>query len=366
MVRTGTVTVQVPGGAVADVAGNPSAAASGRADYTSTAPPPENLVGTREFATGSDAGSSNVDFFNPDGSTRLSLSAFDAATTGGVRVAAADFTRDGIADLVVGSGPGSASVVRILDGRNGSELLRINPFEAAFTGGVFVAAGDLDGDGVADLVVTPDQGGGPRVQVYRIVDFAKLVDYFGIEDPNFRGGARAAVGDLNGDGRADLVVSAGFGGGPRIAAYEGKSVGTDRTPQHLFNDLFVFEQSLRNGVYVAAGDVDGDGFADLVIGGGPGGAPRVMVLSGQDLSARNGGRTVLANFFAGDTSNRDGVRVAVKNLDDDGFADLLVGPGTGAGAQVTSYLGKNLAAGNYQFDFAFDALGGATNGVFVG
>jgi hypothetical protein len=91
-----------------------------------------------------------------------------------------------------------------------------------------------------------------------------------------------------------------------------------------------------------------------------------MALDGQDLSARNGGRTVLANFFAGDTANRAGVRVAVKNLDNDGFADLVTGPGSGAGSQVVAYLGKNLAVGDSQFLFAFDAFGGATNGVFVG
>ena len=44
------------------------------------------------------------------------------------------------------------------------------------------------------------------------------------EDANFRGGARAAVGDVNGDGTPDLLVAAGFGGGPRVAIYNGKTV----------------------------------------------------------------------------------------------------------------------------------------------
>src|SRR5205823_6647964 len=100
---------------------------------------------------------------------------------------------DGIADLVVGTGPGSATQVRILDGRTGAELFSVAPFEAAFTGGVYVAAGDITGDGIPELIVTPDEGGGPRVEVYRGTDFALIRNFFGIDDSNFRGGARAAL-----------------------------------------------------------------------------------------------------------------------------------------------------------------------------
>src|SRR5205085_4562751 len=114
------------------------------------------------------------------------------------------FTGDGVADLVVGTGPGSATHVRVLDGVDQHELFALDPFEASFVGGVFVAAGDLTGDGVADLVVTPDEGGGPRARVFSGAGFTQVADFFGIDDPGFRGGARAAVGDLDGDGVGDL------------------------------------------------------------------------------------------------------------------------------------------------------------------
>ena len=303
-----------------------------------------------------------VKLFNDDGTVALSFFAFDPAFAGGVRVAAGDVTGDGTPDVIAGTGPGRATLVTVFDGKTGAAIGSLTPFEAAFTGGVYVAAADIDGDGRADLAVTPDEGGGPRVRLFSGKTLTPLADFFGIDDPNFRGGARAAFGDLTGDGRADLVVAAGFGGGPRVAVYEGRSVAAG-TPARAFNDLFVFEQTLRNGVFVAASDLDGDGPAELIVGGGPGGGPRVYALSGLDLAV---GRVVpKANFFAGDPDGRGGVRVAVSDLDGDTRADLLAG--AGSGSRVTAYLGKNVTATGTPPAFRdFDPFPGTTGGVFVG
>jgi hypothetical protein len=312
------------------------------------------------------AGGSAVDGYNPDGSPRGTADPFPGFG-GGVRVATADVNGDGTPDTIAGTGTGGVTRVVVLDGTDGHELFATQPFESAFAGGVYVSAGDLTGDGTPDLVVTPDEGGGPRVLVYRGGDFQLIGNFFGIDDPAFRGGARATVADLSGDGRADLVVAAGFLGGPRIAFWDGNTV-TGGTPARLFNDIFVFEQTLRNGVFVTAGDFDADGFADLVAGGGPDGGPRVYAISGKDLLASGGQtQTPLANFFAGNPANRGGIRVAAKDLDGDARADLVVGDGEGAGSRVTGYLGTDLAAaGTPPEQFAFDAFPGFTGGVYVG
>jgi hypothetical protein len=328
-------------------------------------PPSTVLLGSDSFAVGADAGGGPaVRLFDNTQAELASLNVFDLSFTGGVRVAAADFNGDGTEDMVVGTGPGIATQVRILDGKTKAELFTINPFEASFTGGVFVAAGDVTGDGKADLVITPDEGGGPRVRIFNGTDFKQVADFFGIEDPDFRGGARAAVADVTGDGVGDLLVAAGFGGGPRIAVFDGTSLGT-ATPTKPFGDFFVFEDTLRNGVFIASGDLNGDGFAEVIAGGGPGGGPRVFALSGKDLLG--GTQTQLANFFAGDTENRGGIRVTAKDLDGDNRADLVVGDGTGAGSRVTGYLGATIPAdGTPPEDFALDAFTGFTGGVFVG
>lgn len=293
--------------------------------------------------------------------------AFAEWFSGGVRIASADFNGDGILDTVVATGPGVPTLVRILDGQTREELFYLEPFEESFLGGVYVAAGDLNGDGVPDLIITPDEGGGPRVRIFNGArGFIPMQDFFGIDDPNFRGGARPAVGDINGDGIDDLVVAAGFQGGPRVAGYNGLSLAFGRAPQRVFADFFAFESTLRNGVYIAVGDLDGDGFAELIAGGGPGGGPRVTAFSGLDLLGN--AYVPVANFFAGDPNNRSGVTLATRFLDNDDLADLMTGSGEGAGTRVTAYTGLDiLDSPNNPAAWAdFNAYGNALGGVYVG
>ena len=219
----------------------------------------------------------------------------------------------------------------VYDGNTGGVLFDFLAFEAAFTGGVFVAAGDIDRDGRADLVVTPDVGGGPRARVLSAGNPGRVIaDMFAIDDPNFRGGIRPAIGDVNGDGFGDLVVTAGAGGGPRVAVWDGASLAG--APARLVPDFFAFEETLRDGAYLAVGDVDRDGRADLIAGAGPGGAPRVVTFLAADLFA--GRRVPAVSYMAGDVAERGGVPVAVADIDGDGRVEVVTGAGAGSFPQV--------------------------------
>ena len=300
------------------------------------------------------------------------------------RTAAADVNGDGIADSIVGPGPGQQSSIRILDGVSGLDVTPTwNAFEDAFTGGVFVAARDLNGDGRAEVIVTPDVSGGPVTVVY---DGAKLASglsgeaaqifrYFGIDDPAFRGGARPALGDVNGDGIPDFLIAAGFGGGPRVTFWDGASV-LSKAPVQLAN-FFAFETALRNGAYIAAGDVDGDGVDDVSFGGGPGGAPRVRIYNGAGLIAAPAfgdldvvpASAQIANFFAGSNTLRGGVRIVMKDVDADGRAELVTGSGDNEAATARVFNGVDLLTITAPVaDQELVLFGGAIllNGVFVG
>ena len=304
-----------------------------------------------------------------DGTARVLGSAgalaFFPGFAGEVRTATADITGDGVPDYIGGAGPGGGPRVAVLDGRTHERIADFLAFEESFTGGVFVAAADFDGDGKAEIAVTPDQGGGPVVALFNS-NGSERTRFFGIADDAFRGGARVALGDVNADGTPDAVVSAGFLGGPRIAIFDGRTLGNP-DPVRLVPDFFAFESSVRNGAFVAAGDLDNDGFADLAFGGGPTGAPRVRIVGGQQLlaagevanldEAPNAG---LADFFAGSDASRGGARIAIRG------DDLLAGDGDSG--RVRTYSFNGLRGGDRLPTGEIDPFsGGATpNGTFVG
>ncbi len=301
-------------------------------------------------AVGLGAGSTpSVTTYDPaTGKVVARFLAFEPTFRGGVRVATADVTGDRVPDVLAGAGPGGGPRVRVFDGSTGVPVLDRFVFEPTFTGGVTVASADLDRDGYADLLVGADRGGGPRVRVLSGRTGATLADFYAFET-TFTGGVRLAAGDTTGDGVPDLIVAAGTGGGPRVAVFDGRSVAVGN-PQRAGGDFFAFEPALRDGTNVAAGDVDGDGRADLIVGSGDGGGPRVLVFGGA------AGRPVLADFFAGDDTTRRGVVVGAADVDGDGRADVLAATpsrlvAVRAGAVVRAFA---------EFD---DAVPG---GVFVG
>jgi hypothetical protein len=212
---------------------------------------------------------------------------------GDVHTALGDVTGDGVADLLVAPGAGGGPVVKIYDGARGVELDPLLAFESAFRGGVQVATGDTDGDGTDEIIVGAGVGGGPRVRVLTRAGDVRA-DWFAY-DAALRGGVRVAAGDTDGDGRAEIVTGAGSAA-PHVRVFS--SAGN----QELAN-YFAYTPTLSGGVNVAAGDLDGDGRAEIVTGTGSA-APHVQVWDGQTFAAR-------ASFYAGDASTRTGVGVAV-------------------------------------------------------
>ena len=79
-------------------------------------------------------------------------------------------------------------------------------FDPHFKGGVYVAAGDTDGDGKADIVTGAGAGGGPQVSIFRGLDDTMLSSFFAFA-PSYTGGVRVAAGDVNGDHRADILAA---------------------------------------------------------------------------------------------------------------------------------------------------------------
>lgn len=240
------------------------------------------------------------------------ISPFEPTFMGGVRVAAGDVNGDGVIDIITGAGSGGGPHVKAFSGSDRSQLHSFFPYTPSFTGGVNVAAGDLNGDGVADVITGAGVGGGGHVRVFDGNNSAPIRDFFAF-DPNFTGGVRVASGDLNGDGRDDIITGSTVNG--HVKVFDGRSGGELQS----FN---AFGTGFAGGAFVAVGDVTGDGLSDLVTGMDSG-ASLINVFAGPDFSAPIA-HTPFAGFGGG-------VRVAVGDLTGDGRAELIAGSGAGGG-----------------------------------
>jgi hypothetical protein len=262
--------------------------------------------GPAQIITGAGPGGGpHVRVFNPDGSDfGISFYAYAPTFAGGVRVAAGDVDGDGRAELITGAGPGGGPHVRVFKIEPGpppslTELAGFYAFAPAFVGGVFVAAGDVDGDGRAEIIVGADAGGGPHVRVFKLglgppVTLTELYGFYAF-DPLFGGGVRVAAADLDGDGKADIIVGAGPGGLPEVRAWSGASFG-------LLADFLAYPGGYTGGVFVGGGQVDGAGPAEIVTGPGIGWNPHVRAFT---LTLAE-----VASFFAYDPLFLGGVRVS--------------------------------------------------------
>ncbi len=184
---------------------------------------------------------------------------------GGANFLSQDLDRNGSSDLVYTQS--GEVVVRL----SGAKEVRFKPFGTNYKGAISIDAGQADRDAPWELVLAPDGNSDPRILVTDLQGHVRK-SWFAYTK-NFRGGLSVAIGDLDGDGLREIISGAGMGGGPHVRSFK-----TDG--QIWRGGFFAFDASQHGGARVAVGDVDGDHVDDLVVGTGPGTAPRVRVYDG--------------------------------------------------------------------------------------
>jgi hypothetical protein len=122
--------------------------------------------------------------------------------------------------IVVGTDAGPEAEVRVFDFA-GNLRMDIRPFPG-FTGGVRVATGDVNSDGIADIIAAAGPGGGPQVRIFHGATGAEIRSFFAYA-PGFGGGVYVASGDTNGDGFAEVIIGVGVGGGPHVRVWDGQT-----------------------------------------------------------------------------------------------------------------------------------------------
>jgi FG-GAP repeat len=250
-------------------------------------------------------------FDGATGSQLLRLEGLNATDTFGGSVAVADINGDGKGELLAGSPfadvrgtNGNTGYVRLFDGATQAQLFRWDGPEHFDEMGRGVAFGDVNGDGVKDIILGAGSGNrtdyGGFVQVMNGANFSqqlyKFTDGKQHVKPEQNFGFAVAAADVNGDGKADVIVGAYRGqSGPArsdpATGYVRVFNGADGSLLYQVNGTANGEQF---GRAVAAADLTGDGQSD-VIGGARWGAtgghvlvidgPTGMVIDREDASA---------------------------------------------------------------------------------
>jgi len=245
------------------------------------------------------------------------------------------------AHIVTGPGPGpdNAPLVRTFstetNGTLASEFMAYGVEEF----GVNVACGDIDGNGSCEILTGPGPGEvfGPHVRVFDF-DGTPLgggTSFMAYGTPRF--GVNVACADLDGNGSDEIITGAGPGAvfGPHVRAFAADGLSTSPV-----NGVSFFAYgTLKWGVNVCGGDIDGDGMDEIVTGAGPGAVfgPHVRA-----FNVDGGNATPIPGVsFMAYATNQYGVRVACGDIDGDGIDEIITAPGPG------TVFGPHVRAWNY-------------------
>lgn len=284
----------------------------------------------------------------------------------GFSLAAGDVNNDGLTDLIVGAPERSAVVIffGVTGGmRFGANALSLQSPSDARDFGTMVAVGDVNGDGTGDIVVSaPQANAGGRANIGRVFV------YFGgqtigrnpdlvitnpdITEPNQEFGLSLAVADLDGDMRSDLIIGAPLAsidrmvGAGKVHVFLASSPGFPASPTMTFQQATARANS-QFGASLAVGDVNRDGKLDIVVGA-PGEFARSRTGAGRVYIFLGGASTNPSSIIEPPTAVENGqfgFAVALANL----VADRANALELVATAPGTSRSGRTNAGVTYLF-----------------
>ncbi len=172
----------------------------------------------------------------------------------GVVVAVGDVTGDEQKEIIATLAKGGEAKIKIFD-QTGNLLHEFWAGEEKFRGGLNLATGDVDGDGQSEIITAAQSGAGPIVRIFT-GQGDKRAEFLAY-DKSFKGGLSVASGDLDRDGKAEIVVVPFSGGTAHVRAFNG-----DGTPRDQF---FAFDKKIVGGWSVNVGNTDFDIYPEIVI-----------------------------------------------------------------------------------------------------
>lgn len=253
--------------------------------------------------------------------------------------------------LVAGTDVGGSSRpwVTVINAATGAVVNRFLAYEEGFGGGVRVALGDVTGDRIDEIITSPGAGRVGEIRVFR-QDGTELVSYrtlpFG---PGYRGGVEVAAGDISGDRVADIVAGASRGDG-QVSVFIVSPNAADPVPNRPDRSVRTMPVSFIGGVTVTTADIGtysggravnataADGRMEVVVGSGAGIAPRVLFY---DMSATP---TVVRRITPFTPAMLGGVSVSAGRYDGDALDDVMIASGRRGGSQLEVHSGRATTA----------------------
>jgi hypothetical protein len=293
-------------------------------------------------------GSTRINAFAPTGGAPFrTIDAFGSEISGPISIAAGNLSGDARTEIVAAAPTYAGAEIKIIDPATGDTRNTLYPYGGEAVSSVAVALGDVDGDGRLDIVLCAVTPQGTEVKVLKS-DGVELSEFY-VLNPAIVPGASLAAGDLNGDGKAEIVLGGGpttapwppVANGPdqRVAVYEGD--GTQAGEFTAYPGLF------QGGVRVALADLTHDRRPEMITAPGPGTEPEIGIFTQQWVNGRDRG-TRLAHFLAFDRSFRGGLTIAAGDVNADGSPELVVGSGKGRPAEVRVFDGDGRLLYSFQ------------------
>jgi len=310
-----------------------------------------------------------------DGQASLDYLGFSVSRAG-------DVNGDGFDDLIVGAhdsapnGRAKKGSAFVFSGATGGQLFRFDgQVNQDFFGISVSGAGDVDGDGLDDLIVGAS-GADPNgllsglAFVFSGATGGQLFRFDGQAAGDLLGFSVSGAGDVDGDGFDDLIVGA-LGADPNGLSSAGSAfVFSGATGGQLFRFDGQAAQDCLGFSVSGAGDVDGDGFDDLIVGA-LGADPNGLSSAGSAFVFSGATGSQLFRFDGQAANDALGFSVSgAGDVDGDGFDDLIVGalvadPNGLSGAGSAFVFSGGTGGQLFRFDgqAVNDALGGAVSGA---
>jgi hypothetical protein len=227
--------------------------------------------------------------------------------------------RTGLERIVAGAGPGYKPVVRIFN--DGGLMLReFNAYAETFQGGVNVVAGDVLGDGHDEIIVAPMSAGGPHIRIFDLKT-GTLKSQFFAHDTSYRGGLQIAVGNVLGDQKNEIIVALEGGERPLVKIFNSQG--------ELQREFMAYAENFRKGFDLEVGNIDANSYDEIIVAAKQGGGPHVRMFDGQG--------SLQQQFFAYETSDRNGVLIDLADVNKDGQVDVIAHQQVNHGNMVKAF-----------------------------